>query len=67
MNRGMITSAMLVLLLAALGQVHAEGEHWTWNPHEYSFNSTFVAVINIDGVEQRSDQLEIGACYGGAA
>ena len=67
MKTGVIKStAILWLLLAVFGQVRAEGEHWTWNPHEYSFNATFVAVINIDGVEQRSDQLEIGAFYGNA-
>ena len=67
MKTGVIKSTVILwFLFAVFGQVHAEGEHWTWNPHEYSFNATFVAVINIDGVEQRSDQLEIGAFYGEA-
>ncbi len=51
----------MALLLSASTLSFADGEHWTWNPNQYAFNSTFVAVINIDGEEQRSDQLEIGA------
>ena len=51
-----------MLLVAVMGTtVKAEGEHWSWNSHEYLANSTFVGVITIEGVEQRSDQLEIGA------
>lgn len=55
-----------LLLLSLLAMVHtarAEGEHWTWNPNQYPNNTIFIAVITIDGVEQRSDQLEIGAFY----
>ena len=54
----------LFLLLSLLAMVHtamAEGEHWTWNPNQYPNNAIFTAVITIDGEEQRSDQLEIGA------
>lgn len=56
----------LILLLSLLAMVHtamAEGEHWTWNPNQYQNNTIFTAVITIDGEEQRSDQLEIGAFY----
>ena len=55
----------LALLLSASLRSFADGEHWTWNHNLYPFNATFVAVINLDGVEQRSDQLEIGAFYDG--
>lgn len=55
----------LALLLSASLRSFADGEHWTWNHNLYPFNATFVAVIHLDGVEQRSDQLEIGAFYDG--
>lgn len=56
---------LLVFLLSILGVAHADGEHWSWNPYQYSDNATFMAVIDIDGVEQRSDQLEVAAFYDG--
>lgn len=61
MRRSKIRLVLLFSLLALFQNAMAEGEHWTWNPYEYGPNSNFIAVINIDGVEQRSDQLEIGA------
>ena len=51
----------LIVLLGIFGVARADGEHWTWNPYQYGDNATFVAVITIDGVEQRSDQLEVAA------
>lgn len=54
---------LLLPLLAGFYTAKADGEHWTWNPHQYPNNSIFVAVITIDDVEQRSDQLEIAAFY----
>ena len=56
---------LAMLLLGTINTVWATGEHWTWNPHEYASNSTFVGIITIEGVEQRSAQLEIGAFYDG--
>lgn len=61
MKKRNIRLLLLLPLLALFHHAMAEGEHWTWNPNQYSNNSLFVAVITIDGVEQRSDQLEIGA------
>jgi hypothetical protein len=58
-----IRNLFLIMLLAIFGVARADGEHWTWNPYQYSDNATFVAVIDIDGVEQRSDQLEIAAFH----
>ena len=56
---------LLVFLLSIFSVAHADGEHWSWNPYQYSDNATFMAVIDIDGVEQRSDQLEVAAFYDG--
>ena len=55
----------LALLLSASLRSFADGEHWIWNHNQYPMNATFVAVINLDGEEQRSDQLEIGAFHEG--
>ena len=51
----------MALLLSASRLSYAEGEHWTWNPNQYAYNATFVSVISINGLEQRSEDLEIGA------
>jgi hypothetical protein len=64
MKRG-IRFLILVLALATSYRTYAEGEHWTWNMNQYNSNATFVSVLSIDGVVQRSDQLEIGAFHDG--
>lgn len=51
----------MALLLSASCLSYAEGEHWAWNPNQYAYNATFVSVISINGLEQRSENLEIGA------
>lgn len=61
MKKRNIKLLLLLPLLALFHNAIADGEHWTWNPNQYSNNSIFIAVITIDGTEQRSDQLEIGA------
>lgn len=61
MKKRNIRLLLLLPLLALFHNAMADGEHWTWNPNQYSSNSIFTAIITIDGVEQRSDQLEIGA------
>ncbi len=38
--------------------------HWEPNPYQFQNNMTVTAIISFDGVEQRSDMLEIGAFYG---
>ncbi|MBO7083675.1 MAG: T9SS type A sorting domain-containing protein [Bacteroidales bacterium] len=58
-----IRSLLLIVLLGAFAVARADGEHWTWNPYQYGDNASFIAVITIDSVEQRSDQLEIAAFY----
>lgn len=64
MKRG-IRFLILVLVLATSYRAHADGEHWTWNMNQYNSTATFVSVIAIDDVVQRSDQLEIGAFHNG--
>lgn len=61
MKKRIIKLLLLLPLLAVFHTAKADGEHWTWNPNQYANNSIFTAVITIDGVEQRSDQLELGA------
>ena len=61
MKNNIIKQALLMLLFIGIGNAKAQGMHWTWDSHAYSDNSTFVGVITINGIEQRSDQLEIGA------
>jgi len=48
-------------LVAHFGQVT---NHWTIDNSNFENNMALVAVIQIDGVEQRSDLLEIGAFCG---
>ena len=40
------------------------GYHWTVNPNQYSNTMTAIAVIQIDGVEQMVNTLEVGAFCG---
>lgn len=39
-------------------------KHWTFDSHQYPFNMTMMGVIQIDGEEQQSEYLEIGAFCG---
>lgn len=41
--------------------VTADGNHWIPNAYQFADNMSVVAVINIDGVEQLSENLEVGA------
>ncbi len=38
--------------------------HWLPNTHQYAYNMSVIGVIQIDGVEQAIEGLEIGAFYG---
>ena len=53
-----ILTCFIALCSFAFGQ---SGNYWTTNPNTYDGSMTLVAVINIDGEEQRTTQLEIGA------
>lgn len=39
--------------------------HWTFNPYQYGHSMTMVGVVKIDGEEQRTPYLELGAFCGG--
>lgn len=52
------------LLLLFVG-LTAKANYWTPNPYQYQNNMTVVGVVSFNGVEQKSDMLEIGAfCEG---
>ena len=38
--------------------------HWETSVNQYAENATLVGWVSIDGIEQRSDQLEVGAFVG---
>ena len=38
--------------------------HWTFNPYQYDHSMTMVGVVKIDGEEQRTPYLELGAFCG---
>lgn len=39
-------------------------KHWSCDSHQYPFNMTLIGAIQIDGEEQQSEYLEIGAFCG---
>jgi len=45
--------------------ITADGNHWVPNAYQYADNMSVIAVININGVEQMSGNLEIGAFSNG--
>lgn len=51
----------LTLLLLMFISLIAEANYWTPNPYQYQNNMTVVGVISFNGIEQKSDMLEIGA------
>lgn len=55
---------ILVFLLLAFATV-AKANHWTPDPYQFADNMNVIGVIEINGVEQTSDQLEIGAFCNG--
>lgn len=55
----------LLLFVTLLGLCfHANAYHWDVNVHQYATTMTFCGIIDIDGEEQLTDQLEIGAFSG---
>ena len=48
-------------LVANFGEIT---NHWTPNENDYEDNMTFTCVVQLDGVEQRSTLLELGAFCG---
>lgn len=56
----------LIFLISALlicGSIYAQN-HYTFNTHDYMLNMGIVAQIKINGVEQTSSDLELGAFKG---
>lgn len=54
----------IILLMACLTSGMLLGNHWTPESASYSETMTLYAVIQINGVEQYSDQLEVGVFCG---
>lgn len=55
----------LLLLLSVCLCVKAQYEnHWTQNPYQYPNNMTIIGVVSFNGVEQRSQSIELGAFCG---
>ena len=56
----------LTLITLLLGMfLHANAYHWDVNINKYPNNMSIVGVVAIDGVEQTSSTLEVGAFCGG--
>ena len=49
--------AVLLMFLCLISNAN----HWEPNPYQYESNMISIGVVNFDGVEQRSENLEIGA------
>ena len=41
--------------------------YWTVNPAQYEYSSTFIGMLSTGGVNATTDNLELGAFYGGEA
>lgn len=65
MKNGILKISLLIVFFIESHLAFADGEHWVCNYYEFPYNSTFISVITIDGVEQRSEQLELGAFNNG--
>lgn len=57
---------MLAIAFKAFALDASDGiqKHWSCDSHQYPFNMTMIGAIQIDGVEQQSEYLEIGAFCG---
>lgn len=57
---------MLAIAFKALALDASDGilKHWSCDSHQYPFNMTMIGAIQIDGEEQQSEYLEIGAFCG---
>lgn len=52
----------IILSLVFGGAVYAN--HWTPNAHQFPTNMNVIATIEINGIEQTTESLELGAFYG---
>ena len=53
---------LVILSLVLGGSLFAN--HWNPNPHQFPTNMNVIAVIEINGIEQTTTSLELGAFYG---
>lgn len=58
----LLLTAAVTLLAAEIS--FAQGTHWSWDVHQFASTMTCTAVAEINGVEQMSGQLEVGAFCG---
>lgn len=58
------TLLSIAFLLLAWTKVPCQELHWTATPSQYANNMTILAVIDINGEEQRNLNLEVGAFCG---
>ncbi len=65
MKRYITIALLIALAFKAFGSSDgAVQKHWFCNGHQYPFNMTMIGAIQIDGEEQQSEYLEIGAFCG---
>lgn len=50
---------LIIVAFFTIANIYAN--HWNPNPYQYENNMTVVGIVTINGVEQNSTQLEIGA------
>lgn len=55
---------IFILLLSLMLGVSSFANHWNPNPHQFPTNMNVIAVIEINGIEQTTTSLELGAFYG---
>lgn len=51
----------LMILLALVVSFSALANHWNPNPYQFADNMNVIAIVEINGVEQTNDNLELGA------
>ena len=65
MKRYITIALLIALAFKAFGSSDgAVQKHWFCNGHQYPYNMTMIGAIQIDGEEQQSEYLEIGAFCG---
>ena len=55
---------IFILILSLMLGVSSFANHWNPDPHQFPTNMNVIAVIEINGIEQTTSSLELGAFYG---
>lgn len=55
---------MALVTMLICGSICAQEQHYTFNYHEFQYQMTAIVQVNIDGVEQTSSDIELGAFNG---